>query len=66
MARHALRRPLTATEIVLSPIPTDPVCLGAATFALEGALQSGGPQRKKAQPVRRTTTAARSRTAPPS
>ncbi|WP_156724810.1 ROK family transcriptional regulator [Streptomyces apocyni] len=38
VARHALRRPLAATEIVLSPIPTDPVCLGAATFALEGAL----------------------------
>ncbi|MGW0737503.1 ROK family protein [Streptomyces sp. NPDC002851] len=38
VARHALRRPLAAAEIVLSPIPTDPVCLGAATFALEGAL----------------------------
>ncbi|MFD7813569.1 ROK family transcriptional regulator [Streptomyces sp. NPDC059785] len=42
VARHALPRPLAATEIVLSPIPTDPVCLGAATFALEGALSSGG------------------------
>ncbi|GAA2251214.1 ROK family transcriptional regulator [Streptomyces atrovirens] len=42
VARHALRRPLAATRIVLSPIPTDPVCLGAATFALEGALQSAG------------------------
>ncbi|MFK0020403.1 ROK family protein [Streptomyces sp. NPDC090798] len=42
VARHALRRPLAATEIVLSPIPTDPVCLGAATFALEGALNSVG------------------------
>jgi predicted NBD/HSP70 family sugar kinase len=40
VARHALQRPLAATEIVLSPIPTDPVCLGAATFALEGALSS--------------------------
>ncbi|MEU0971043.1 ROK family transcriptional regulator [Streptomyces sp. NPDC005917] len=40
--RHALRRPFAATEIVLSPIPTDPVCLGAATFALEGALRSVG------------------------
>lgn len=38
VARHALKRPLAATEIVLSPIPGDPVCLGAATFALEGAL----------------------------
>ncbi|MFI2506505.1 ROK family transcriptional regulator [Streptomyces sp. NPDC018972] len=42
VTRHALRRPLAATRIVLSPIPTDPVCLGAATFALEGALQSAG------------------------
>lgn len=42
VARHALERPLAATEIVLSPIPTDPVCLGAATFALEGALRSAG------------------------
>ncbi|MFD8820655.1 ROK family protein, partial [Streptomyces sp. NPDC059627] len=40
--RHALGRPFAATEIVLSPIPTDPVCLGAATFALEGALRSVG------------------------
>ncbi|WP_431985637.1 ROK family protein [Streptomyces griseoflavus] len=42
VARHALPRPLAATRIVLSPVPTDPVCLGAATFALEGALQSAG------------------------
>ncbi|MBT3152157.1 ROK family transcriptional regulator [Streptomyces sp. CHD11] len=42
VTRHALRRPLAATRIVLSPIPTDPVCLGAATFALEGALRSAG------------------------
>jgi predicted NBD/HSP70 family sugar kinase len=61
VARHALGRPLAATEIVLSPIPTDPVCLGAATFALEGALRSVG-QRAAA----RRTTPARSRTAPPS
>jgi predicted NBD/HSP70 family sugar kinase len=59
VARHALRRPLAATEIVLSPIPTDPVCLGAATFALEGALQSVGQR-----PAKRATPA-RSRTAPP-
>jgi hypothetical protein len=58
VARHALRRPLAATEIVLSPIPTDPVCLGAATFALEEALRSVGRR-----PGGRT--AARSRTAPP-
>ncbi|KOV66014.1 transcriptional regulator [Streptomyces sp. AS58] len=43
VARHALRRPLAATEIVLSPIAGDPVSLGAATFALEGAL--GSPRR---------------------
>ncbi|MDI9830420.1 ROK family transcriptional regulator [Streptomyces sp. KAU_LT] len=55
VARHALRRPLTGTRIVLSPIPTDPVCLGAATFALEGALQSAGQR-----------GAAKSRTAPAS
>ncbi|MFC9855202.1 ROK family transcriptional regulator [Streptomyces prasinus] len=40
VGRHALRRPLAAARIVLSPIPTDPVCLGAATFALEGALRA--------------------------
>ncbi|MEU6097242.1 ROK family transcriptional regulator [Streptomyces sp. NPDC047079] len=42
VGRYALGRPFAATEIVLSPIPTDPVCLGAATFALEGALRSVG------------------------
>ncbi|MFJ8003887.1 ROK family transcriptional regulator [Streptomyces fagopyri] len=42
VARHALQRPLAATEIVLSPVPGDPVCLGAATFALEGALDAAG------------------------
>ncbi|MFJ6702091.1 MULTISPECIES: ROK family transcriptional regulator [unclassified Streptomyces] len=39
---HALARPFATTEIVLSPIPSDPVCLGAATFALEGTLRSVG------------------------
>ena len=57
VTRHALPRPLAATEIVLSPIPTDPVCLGAATFALEGALQSVGQKNgKRATPVRSRTT----------
>ncbi|WP_449349359.1 ROK family transcriptional regulator [Streptomyces shaanxiensis] len=53
VARHALPRPMAATEIVLSPIPTDPVCLGAATFALEGALQSVGQRSatKRTTPV---------------
>ncbi|HEY8981461.1 MAG TPA: ROK family protein, partial [Streptomyces sp.] len=55
VARHALKRPLAATRIVLSPILTDSVCMGAATLALEGALQAGGKRTK-----------ARSRTAPPS
>ncbi|MGW4438242.1 ROK family protein [Streptomyces sp. NPDC004596] len=56
VARRALRRPLAATEIVLSPIPTDPVSLGAATFALEGALRSAGGPRAGA---RRAATALR-------
>ncbi|MGW0707059.1 ROK family protein [Streptomyces sp. NPDC002643] len=60
VARHALHRPLAASEIVLSPIPTDPVCLGAATFALEGALASINQK-----PARRNGPA-RSRTASPS
>lgn len=58
VARHALRRPLAATEIVLSPIPTDPVSLGAATFALEGALRSAGRPRagrRAATPLRAAT-----------
>lgn len=42
VARHALSRPLASAEIVLSPIPTNPVSLGAATFALEGSLASVG------------------------
>ncbi|MFJ5261861.1 ROK family protein [Streptomyces sp. NPDC088387] len=50
VAERALRRPLAATAIVLSPIPTDPVSLGAATFALEGALESVG-QRTPRRPV---------------
>ncbi|QFR01110.1 ROK family transcriptional regulator [Streptomyces phaeolivaceus] len=53
VARHALPRPMAATEIVLSQIPTDPACLGAATFALEGALQSVGQK-----PGKRATPAA--------
>ncbi|WP_069770062.1 ROK family protein [Streptomyces sp. LUP30] len=60
VARHALKRPLAANRIVVSPIPTDPACLGAATFALEGALQSVGQRN-----VRRVASAgARNRTAP--
>ncbi|MEU2616977.1 ROK family transcriptional regulator [Streptomyces sp. NPDC007157] len=55
--RHALGRPFAATEIMLSPIPTDPVCLGAATFALEGALRAVG-QRNGVRPGR-TASASR-------
>ncbi|MFF0780411.1 ROK family protein [Streptomyces sp. NPDC003720] len=53
VARRALRRPLAATEIVLSPIPADPVSLGAATFALEGTLRSAG---RRTAAVRGRTT----------
>ncbi len=41
VAEHALPRPLEATRIMLCPIPNNPVSLGAATFALEGALSLG-------------------------
>ncbi|MDK1345611.1 ROK family transcriptional regulator [Streptomyces sp. 378] len=57
VTRHALPRPLAATRVVLSPIPTDPVCLGAATFALEGALQAVGQRNgTRTAPARRRTT----------
>ncbi|WP_246561576.1 ROK family protein [Streptomyces roseirectus] len=59
VARHALKRPMAATRIVLSPILTDSVCMGTATLALEGALQSVG------QTTGKRATRARSRTAPP-
>ncbi|WP_340375052.1 ROK family protein [Streptomyces sp. SS7] len=59
VARHALKRPLAASRIVLSAIPTDPVCLGAATFALEGALQRVGQRStKRAVPARSRTASA--------
>ena len=41
VATHALPRPSAAVEILLSPISANPVSLGAATFALEGALSPG-------------------------
>lgn len=43
--RHALRRSLADADIVLCGIPSNPVSLGAATFALEGALTSVGRKR---------------------
>lgn len=61
VARHALKRPLAANRIVLSPIPSDPACLGAATFALEGALQAVGQRNAK----RGVFAGTRSRGAPP-
>ncbi|GAB2892251.1 ROK family transcriptional regulator [Streptomyces mayteni] len=45
VAAHALPRPSAGAEIVLSPIGANPVSLGAATFALEGALSSNGRAR---------------------
>src|SRR5262249_26795348 len=42
VARHALRRPLSASDITLSKLVGDPVSLGAATLALEGFLSSIG------------------------
>ncbi|NJQ00380.1 ROK family transcriptional regulator [Streptomyces zingiberis] len=42
VARRAPARPLAGTEIVLSTIPTNPVALGAATFALERHLSDAG------------------------
>jgi predicted NBD/HSP70 family sugar kinase len=42
VARHALRRPLAATEITLCRIAGNPVSLGAATFALERFLAAIG------------------------
>ncbi len=43
LARHTLQRPLRAVEVVPSPLASNPVSLGAATFALEAMLAS--PQR---------------------
>nr|MDT0657384.1 ROK family protein [Micromonospora sp. DSM 115978] len=42
VARHALRRPLAATEITLGRVSGNPVSLGAATFALEAVLAGIG------------------------
>lgn len=64
VARHALKRPLAATEIVLSPVPGDPVCLGAATFALEGALDAVGLRPVHDSTAVRRSVPAQSRTAP--
>ncbi|MFJ4637878.1 ROK family protein [Streptomyces hygroscopicus] len=55
VAVRALRRPLANTEIVLCPIPANPVSLGAATFALEGSLASVGPKNRRTSPRGRGT-----------
>ncbi|MEU2207892.1 ROK family transcriptional regulator [Streptomyces hygroscopicus] len=55
VAVRALRRPLANTEIVLCPIPSNPVSLGAATFALEGSLASVGPKNRRTSPRWRGT-----------
>ncbi|MGR3938379.1 ROK family protein [Streptomyces sp. BRA346] len=47
VAGRALRRPLASTEIVLCPIPSNPVSLGAATFVLEGSLSSVGLKHRR-------------------
>ncbi|MEU1801695.1 ROK family transcriptional regulator [Streptomyces sp. NPDC019937] len=47
VAGRALRRPLSNTEIVLCPIPSNPVSLGAATFVLEGSLASVGLKQRR-------------------
>ncbi|MEU4222165.1 ROK family protein [Actinoplanes sp. NPDC026623] len=41
VTQHALRRPLTDAEIVLSTVTGNPVSLGAATLALEAFLTGG-------------------------
>ncbi|MFF3492592.1 ROK family protein [Streptomyces sp. NPDC002795] len=57
VARHALAGPFAAAEIVLSPVPTDPVSLGAATFALEGFLGRNGVDATGLRPGPRASNA---------
>lgn len=42
LTRHALAWPRREPEVVLSEVPGNPVCLGAAALALEGALSALG------------------------
>ncbi|MFI5661985.1 ROK family protein [Streptomyces sp. NPDC051684] len=55
--RHSLAGPFGATEIVLSPVPTDPVSLGAATFALEGFVGRNGVDTSGLRPGPRASIA---------
>ncbi|MFZ3567439.1 ROK family protein [Streptomyces sp. BH097] len=57
VARHSLAGPFAATEIVLSPVPTDPVSLGAATFALEGFVGRTGVDASGLRPGPRASIA---------
>ncbi|MFD7500391.1 ROK family protein [Streptomyces sp. NPDC059850] len=52
VAGRALGRPLASTEIVLCPIPSNPVSLGAATFVLEGQLASVSQKQRRATTAR--------------
>ncbi|EFL21701.1 putative ROK-family transcriptional regulator [Streptomyces himastatinicus ATCC 53653] len=58
VAGRALRRPLASTEIVLCPIPSNPVSLGAATFVLEGSLASVGLKHRRPTAARTGATSA--------
>ncbi|WP_206313272.1 ROK family transcriptional regulator [Streptomyces coryli] len=44
---RALPRPGAAVELALSPVPSNPVSLGAAAFALEGALAPAAPKSRR-------------------
>ncbi|MFJ9175504.1 ROK family protein [Streptomyces sp. NPDC102360] len=57
VGRRSLAGPFAAAEIVLSPIPTDPVSLGAATFALEGVLGRTGIDASGLRPGPRASNA---------
>ncbi|MFZ3560571.1 ROK family protein [Streptomyces sp. BH055] len=57
VARHSLAGPFAAAEIVLSPVPTDPVSLGAATFALEGFVGRNGVDASGLRPGPRASNA---------
>jgi predicted NBD/HSP70 family sugar kinase len=65
LARHSLQRPLGAVDIELCPLASNPVSLGAATFALEAVLATHpfrGPADHVRTPRRHPTPAALGRT----
>ena len=59
VARHALRRPLAASDITLSGLAGDPVSLGSATLALEGFLSAIGTAAPGARLTSRPVTGPR-------